>query len=206
MKNVSPIVAGVVAGIALLGTSSAYGIQPQQAPPPTTAETVVAKEATTIVIVRHAEKGTDDPSDPSLSEAGQARARALAAALEGSQVSAIYTTQYKRTQETGKPLAEQPALMKLPKVDITVRPVTPANMRGYAVSLAREVLEKQAGKTVVIVGHSNTVPELVKAFGGKEVNPLTEEEYDRLYILVRPVAGPLRLFQTRFGSPSAPRS
>ncbi|MGC4043004.1 MAG: phosphoglycerate mutase family protein [Armatimonas sp.] len=201
MKNLPAIVAGVAAGIALLCASSAYGIQPKQDGPALTGPSVaVAKEPTTIVIVRHAEKGTNDPRDPSLSEAGDARAKALVTALEGTEVSAIYSTQFRRTKETGEPLAEQR------KLEITVRPVTSTNASTYAESLAREILEKQSGKTVVIIGHSNTVPELVKAFGGKVVTPLTEDDYDRLFLLVRPASGgPARLFQTRYGTPSVTR-
>lgn len=201
MKNLPAIVAGVVAGIALVCAQSAYGIQPQQeAPTPTGPSTAAAKEATTIVIVRHAEKGTDDPRDPSLSETGQARAKALASALENAEVSAIYSTQYKRTKETGEALAKQR------KLEVTVRPVTAANAATYTESLVREILDKQAGKTVVIVGHSNTVPELVKAFSGKVVAQLTEEEYDKLFLLVRPTSGPAKLFQTRYGAPGATRT
>lgn len=187
MKRLSAIVAGVAAGVSLLCTASAQDAAPKP-----------GAEPTTIVVVRHAEKGADDPRDPSLSEAGQARAKSLAAALETAEVAAVYSTQYKRTKETGEPLATKF------KLSVTERPVTATNAAKYTELLVREILEKQSGKTVVIVGHSNTVPELVKAFGGKAITPLTEDDYDRLYILMRPATGPARLFQTRYGAPSVP--
>src|SRR5687768_534547 len=63
--------------------------------------------ATTVVVVRHAEKSTDDPQDPSLSATGQERARLLTSVLKNAGVTSIYTTQYKRTRQTAEPLAQQ---------------------------------------------------------------------------------------------------
>ena len=154
--------------------------------------------ATTVVIVRHAEKADDDPGDPSLSAEGRARAEALADALEGAGVAVIYATQFKRARETAKPLAARSG------VAVQVRPVGTANASTYVRDLVREVLGRDAVKTVVIVGHSNTVPDLVRAFGGRPVAPLAEAHYDRIYLVVRPpekAAGP-RLFQARYGRPS----
>jgi broad specificity phosphatase PhoE len=155
-----------------------------------------APAATTIVIVRHAEKGDGgDPRDPSLSAAGQARAAALAAALDAAEVSAVYATQYKRTRETGEPLA------KRFKVEVFVRPVTADNAAKYADQVVKEILGKHAGKTVVVVGHSNTVIDFIEALGGRAPAPLEENDYDRLFIVVRPASGPARLIQARYGAP-----
>ncbi len=153
--------------------------------------------ATTIVLVRHAEKATDDPRDPSLSAAGQKRAEALASVLEAADVKAAYSTQYKRTRATAEPLAKRLGL------SIVERPIT-GEASAYARDLAREVLAQQAGKAVLIVGHSNTVPDLVQAFSGAVIAPLTEAEYDHLFIVVVPPSGAARLFKTRYGSASPP--
>jgi hypothetical protein len=59
---------------------------------------------------------------------------------------------------------------------------------------------------VVIVGHSNTVPDLVRAFGARPVTPLAESDFDRIFIIVRPPSGPARLFQARYGPPGAQAS
>ena len=179
-----PAVAALLALAAALAPSAhAAGQQPPAA-------------ATTIVIVRHAEKGDGgDPRDPSLSAAGQARAAALAAALDAAEVSAVYATQYKRTRETGEPLA------KRFKVEVGVRPVTADNAAKYADQVVKEVLDKHAGKTVVIVGHSNTVLDFIEALGARPPAPLGENDYDRLFIVVRPASGPARLIQARYGAP-----
>lgn len=156
---------------------------------------LLAREAgtTTVVVVRHAEKATDSPDDPSLTPAGQKRAEDLAAVLDGARVSAIYSTPFKRTHATAEPLARKLGLK------ILDRPMTAANRASYAGDLAREVLKQQKGKTVLIVGHSNTVPDIVKAFSHIAVPPLTDADYDRLFIVEVPATGPARLFKARYG-------
>jgi broad specificity phosphatase PhoE len=144
--------------------------------------------ATTIVVVRHAEKAADHPTDPSLKPAGQERARELAAVLEDAEVAAVYATELKRTQLTAAPVAQ--------RFNLSVAQGPPD-----AQGLVQEVLSKHAGKTVVVVGHSNTVPEIVKALSGRSIAPIEDEEYDRLFIVVVPQSGPARLIQARYGQP-----
>jgi len=148
---------------------------------------------TTVVLVRHAEKATDDPRDPSLSPAGQERAQALLSVLRNAGVTAIYATQYRRPQQTAAPLAQQLGL------SIVERPATAANASTYARDLAQEIISTHAGKTVLVAGHSNTVPEIVEALSGSSVQPISESEYDHLFLVVVPASGPARLFQVRYG-------
>jgi broad specificity phosphatase PhoE len=144
--------------------------------------------ATTIVVVRHAEKSTDDPRDPSISAIGWERANALSETLKGAGVGAIYSTQLKRTRQTAEPLAKKLGL------SIIERPPTMA-----AADLAKEVLANQSGKTVLIVGHSNTVPDIVKALSGIEVAPIADNEYDHLYIVVLAPGKSAQVINSRFG-------
>lgn len=190
------MIAGFVLAATLFATSTGahFRVYAQDTLPVVTASSAV----TTIVIVRHAEKGTDSPTDPSLSAEGQARAEALVAALDAADVKTVYSTPYKRTQGTGQPLA------KRFKIEVTSRPINGRDIPAYAEQFAKEVLTKGVGKTVVIVGHSNTVPELVKAFSGRTVAAYAEDEYDRFYVITCPVGtGSARLFQSRYGKPSA---
>lgn len=154
--------------------------------------------ATTIVVVRHAEKSTDDPRDPSISAIGQERARALSAVLKDAGVGAVYATQYKRTSQTAEPLARQLGL------SIVERPVNAANSATYAADLARDVLAAAAGKTVLIVGHSNTVPQIVRAFSGSTVLPIDDSVNDHIFVIVVAPGSPAKLFNLRFGRPSTP--
>lgn len=152
--------------------------------------------ATTVIVVRHAEKGTDDPRDPSLTDAGRARALALRDVLKDAGVSAIYSTQYKRNKQTAQPLAEQFGLT------VIERPVSSANSASYAADIAREILSANRGKTVVVVGHSNTVPAIVQAFSGVPIKSMEDAEYDHIFIVVIPASGAPSLVNVRFGRPA----
>jgi broad specificity phosphatase PhoE len=132
---------------------------------------------TVIIVVRHAEKSTDDPKDPSLSEQGNLRANKLASVLKESHLKAVYTTQYKRTQQTGLPSATQAGLQ------LDVRPATKENSQTYTSDLLKEIQKKYRGKTVLIIGHSNTVPEIVKHLSNVDITPIGENEFDRLYVI-----------------------
>jgi broad specificity phosphatase PhoE len=156
-----------------------------------------AASGTTIVVVRHAEKSTDDPRDPSLSAAGQERARDLSAVLKDAGVTDVYVTQYKRTRQTAEPLAQASGL------SIVERPINAANSATYARDLAHEILTRSAGKSVLVVGHSNTVPDIVRALSGSAVPPITDPEYDHIFIVTIPVTGSPRVMQLRFGRPAA---
>ena len=126
-----------------------------------------------VVVVRHAEKATNDARDPDLSTDGEARARALAAALAGSRLDAAYATQFRRTQQTAAPAAEAAG------VEVTVRPVDGHNAATYAADLARDLRALPAGSVVLVVGHSNTVPGIVAALDGRPERAMPETEYDR---------------------------
>ena len=153
--------------------------------------------ATTVVIVRHAEKSTDDPRDPSLSPAGLNRARTLSALLSNAGVTDIYTTQYKRTRQTAEPLAQQFGIA------IVERPINSANSATYARDLTQEILTRSAGKCVLVVGHSNTVPDIVKALSGSAVPEITDPEYDHIFVVVIPAVGSPRLMRLGFERPGS---
>lgn len=132
---------------------------------------------TMVIVVRHAEKSTDDPKDPGLSEQGQARANKLAELLKDAHVSAAYVTQYKRTRLTALPTATRNGFQ------VEVRNATRENANTYTAELLKEIQKKHKGKTVLIVGHSNTVPEVVKHMTGIDVAPIGEDEFDRVYVV-----------------------
>lgn len=132
---------------------------------------------TTFVVVRHAEKSKDDARDPSLSEAGRKRALALARLLADAPLTAAHATGYRRTQQTAEPAAQAHGL--------TVRIY---DAQQSATSLATQLLAADGGGTVLVVGHSNTVPDIVSALSGQAVEAIADDEYDRLY-RVRIVAG-----------------
>jgi 2,3-bisphosphoglycerate-dependent phosphoglycerate mutase len=151
--------------------------------------TFSTKAQTTVWIVRHAEKDMKNPSDPdpALSLDGQDRAKDLAALLQTKRVLAVYSTPFKRTRLTAEPAAYGHGV----KVQ-TYDPADPA-------ALAATVLRQHKGGSVLIVGHSNTVLELVEAFGIKRpIRALADDEYD--YVFTVTVQGnSLHLLTSQYG-------
>ena len=129
-----------------------------------------ATQPNIIYLMRHAEK-TEDTQNPSLSGKGQFRAQNLARLFEHVSFDAIYASQYKRTQQTAQPLANQQKL-KVQIYDAS----TP-------MPLVRTIREAQS-KTFFIVGHSNTIPELIQLLGGPKSLTIHHEEYGSLFLLV----------------------
>ncbi len=132
---------------------------------------------TMILSVRHAEKASDDARDPSLSEQGSARAKALAEALKDSNLKAVYSTQYKRTRLTGTPAAIEHGL------EVQAIEVNKQNDKTYVADLIKKIQKEHKGQTVLIVGHSNTVPEIVKYLTDKDIVPIGDDEFSRIYII-----------------------
>ncbi|ARD22615.1 SixA phosphatase family protein [Shewanella japonica] len=134
------------------------------------AETTVNESKTkTLILVRHAEKLSG--KDPQLSKAGQQRAHQLAHLLSSVSLSAIYSTNYKRTQLTAKPTADS---QKLP-----ITSYDPKELASFS-----QLLTSSHDNHILIVGHSNTTPALVDLLGGESGKDIDEAtEYDRVYIL-----------------------
>jgi phosphohistidine phosphatase SixA len=138
-------------------------------------QSVNAQKTLKVWVVRHAEKLTDNPKerDPELSPIGLARAEVLKKYLGGQQIDSIFSTNYKRTKSTGFPLAD--------KIGINIKTYTPDGQK----ALVKQLLANASGKKVLIIGHSNTVLEIVEAFGGvKPIKELIEEsDYDYIFAL-----------------------
>lgn len=170
------LVVVAAAACATSDESVATGEQEDLRESTSTSELRRSKE-TLVIAVRHAERSTDHPIDPSLSAAGQLRAQALASVLANTGVTQIYSTQYRRTQQTAAPLAAATG------TEVTLRPIDASNIATYAVDLAAEIRNHDRSEAVLVVGHSNTIPELVNVLSGFTVPPITEPEYDRLYMI-----------------------
>jgi len=151
-----------------------------------------ASGTTTVYIVRHAEKSMLGPSDPDpdISSEGQRRAEALASRLGTAGVTAIITTQFKRTQETAQPLAA--ALRIQPEIIL-------AGYQGSSDSVAAAVLRHRGGK-VLIVGHSLTIPGIIKALGGPKLPDLCDTEYSNLFVMYIPESGKPELTRQHYGA------
>jgi broad specificity phosphatase PhoE len=152
-----------------------------------------------VVLVRHAEKASEPASDPPLTEPGAARAAALLDALKDARVAAVITTQYERTRATAAPVAAAAGL-----TPIIVR--AGGTVDEHAHEVAQAVRARPSGETVLIVGHSNTVPAIIAALGGPRLPDLCDGEYDDLFLLTLPERGTPRMIRASYGKPNAPGS
>lgn len=151
------------------------------------------RQVTTVILVRHAEK-IIDPNNPDvdLSPAGQLRAQELARIFGDAGITAIYATQYKRTQETVKPLADKLGV-----------PVTVVNSKSTADLLAK-IRTSNSGQTVFVAGHNNTVPEIIHALGGPQYPTIPESEYDNLFIVTVYRTGQAKVVKMKYGDLTQP--
>jgi broad specificity phosphatase PhoE len=136
----------------------------------------VHAQSGTVVLVRHAEK-VDESADPPLSEAGVRRAEALAAALTHADVRGIYITQYQRTRATALPLAA------MAHVEPVVVDAISGNAPAHAERVAARIRTDALGGTVLVVGHSNTVPAIIAALGGPDVASIGDDDYHDFFVL-----------------------
>lgn len=131
-----------------------------------------------VFVVRHAERADTASggapmmaTDPDLSDAGRARAASLAAALKNAKITAIFVTPYKRTQLTAEPLAKALGIQPIA--------IDPKDAAG----LIEKV--KAATGNVLVVGHSNTVPDVLTRLGIADAPKLADSDYDNLFLVIR---------------------
>ena len=153
---------------------------------------------TTIYLVRHAEKADFPQDDPPLTEAGRARAQELAIVLRQAGIELILTTDYQRTRQTVEPLA------LLLGLEPEIYQIDPEYREESLEWLAKQIVSQQAGKTIVISGHSNTTPKLAERLGAGTLPEFSETEYDNLLMVTVPAQGQVRFVRAKYGAPSHP--
>ena len=173
--SLRPIVARALVALITLAPAALA----QAAPSPAT---------TTFIVVRHAEKGTEPAADPPLTAAGAARAEALAELVKDAGVKAIVSTQFLRTRSTVAPAAQA--------LGLTTEIL---DARLPAKATADSLLAKHRGHTVLVVGHSNTVPAIVAALGAPQPGEICDAGYDNAFVVTVPPSGPASVVRLHFG-------
>jgi broad specificity phosphatase PhoE len=145
---------------------------------------------TTVVLVRHAEKALSTIDDPPLSPEGEQRSERLAQIFgerEGAgRLDVIYVTNTRRSQQTAAPLAARVHLM----------PVVLTTMD--AAATAARLVSEHRGGTVLLISHSNTLPQLVRELSGKQIEPIADTDYSELYVLSVPRFGGASLVRMKY--------
>ena len=139
----------------------------------------LAAQPSLVIVVRHAEKAAEGGSDPALSDAGKARAQALADALAMTTPNAIIVTSLKRTAETAVVVAR--------KTGVVPTVITISGGAPHIAEVAAAV--RKATGVVLVVGHSNTVPAIVTALGGPKLPDLCDSNYASMFVLTPAVEG-----------------
>ena len=153
--------------------------------------TTFSRPVTTIILVRHAEKNIEPNNpDPDLSPEGLERAQEIARVFGETGINAIYATQYKRTQQTVKPLADRTGVaVKLLQANQTDE-------------LVNQLQTTNRGQTVFIAGHNNTVPAIVTTLSGDTYSTIPESEFDNLYIVTIYRFGKAKVVKLKYGKAS----
>lgn len=150
-----------------------------------------------IVVVRHAEKQSEDPN-AELSAVGHARAQCLARVLGDAAVTHVLATEFKRTQDTVAPLAARRSLTTT---------VIPANEGARWIETLRGLTP---GSIAVVAGHSNSIPALLAELGAGPID-VGHDDYDWMFVLSLPDEGAPVLLRTHYcigltATPGSPAS
>ena len=141
--------------------------------------------ATTVILVRHAEKDMGD--DPELLPAGADRARHLRDLLADEDIAAVYTTDTRRTRATARPTAEGHAL--------EVELYNPSEQA----ALVTQLRKQYRGRAVLVVGHSNSIPELAALLTDGGATPsIEEDDFGNLFYVTLPRSGRGKLSARRY--------
>lgn len=166
---------------------------------PVIAEDNKTQGSTTIIIVRHAEKVSEEFDSP-LAPAGKDRAKKLAEALKNCDLNAIYSTQFQRNKDTAAIIATEK------KINITIQEVNIKEPGNHSQILASEILKNHSGKNVLVIGHSNTIGSLINEFfKNTEAEENTNKqninkiEYSDMFIVTISPNGKASLIKTQYG-------
>lgn len=151
---------------------------------------------TVVILVRHAEKASETESDPSLSERGRSRADALRAALRDSRLTGVIVSERRRTHETAAPSTPEGILPDT----IPIR----NGVAAHASAVAERIRNRHAGGTVLVVGHSNTIPAVMSALGAGPLPDICDPEYGNLFVLILEGESRPHIVRAKFGAPDPP--
>jgi broad specificity phosphatase PhoE len=157
---------------------------------PTAPALFAAEGARTVILVRHAER-TSNNGDLPLSEAGRSRAALLAHLLGHAGISHVFTSEMIRTRETAAPLATRLKLMP-----VTV-PVAQSD------ELVAQLDQLPPGAVALVVNHGGPIPKIIQKLGAPPPPAIAEDEFDRLFVVTRSARDRASVIEMRYGEPPA---
>jgi broad specificity phosphatase PhoE len=154
--------------------------------------------------VRHAEKQVAtagqpmmSPNDPPLTDEGKTRARNLARILGKAGINTIITSQFLRTKDTAQPLAEALGLTSQ-VIPIAAHPTERGKVSPESVKNIVDKIFKSGGEAVLVVGHTNTLPDVIAMLGGGNISEIPETDYDNIFVVTVYEKGKAKVARMRF--------
>ena len=153
----------------------------------------------TVYLIRHAERADEPRQDPPLNEKGNLRSQELARVLADANLKGIITSQFLRTKQTAEPLSKK---LNVPVTSISLS-LNPSNPRQIAEQSTAEVTNKilsHGGGSVLVIGHSNSIPDVIKMLGGDAVPVIDEKKFDDLFVVTVYAKGKAKVAHMKYGS------
>ncbi|HEX8142852.1 MAG TPA: phosphoglycerate mutase family protein [Pyrinomonadaceae bacterium] len=153
---------------------------------------------TIVIMVRHGDRNTptrvNPDTNPHLNTAGKDRALILSGVLSRANVKAVYTSNTFRSKETAEPLAT--------KLRLSPTVIDEVSKVDEALKLKNDILSNNAGKTVLVVGHTDTIPELIRQLGGENMPDIDDKEFDNLFVVTVFSPGKASVTKLKYGKPT----
>jgi broad specificity phosphatase PhoE len=145
---------------------------------------------TTVILIRHGERNNPSAAnrDPHLNTAGKTRAKKLIHVIGQSGIKAIYNSHFVRSRETAQPVAFHLGLSPI--------------VMDEPVQIKSDILSHHAGQTVLVIGHSDTVPDLINRFGAGSMPVIDDGEFDNLFVVKVFSRQRASLTRLKYGNPS----
>jgi phosphohistidine phosphatase SixA len=166
-----------------------------EANPPTSEDNF---KVITVFLARHAEKEATPPEDPPLTEAGKERSQTLMRTLASAGIKTIYTSQFLRTKQTAEPLAKQLGI-EVTALQIKMDAKNPRKISDQSYDEVVTKVYERAGESVLIVGHSNTLSEIIKRLGGDVMPSVDDKEFDDLFVVTIYAKGKAKVLRLKYG-------
>jgi len=148
-----------------------------------------ASSVTTVILIRHGERNAPTPTnpDPHLNAAGKARAKKLIHVVGQSGIKAIYRSHFVRAKETAQPLAIHLGLSAI-EMDEALQ--------------VNDILSNHAGQAVLVIGHSDTVPDIISRLGAGSLRVIDDGEFDNLFVVKVLSQGHASVTRLKYGNQS----
>lgn len=153
----------------------------------------------TVYLIRHAERADQPRQDPPLTEKGTLRAQELTRLLGNANIKAIITSQFARTKLTAEPLAKKLNL-EVTAISLSLNPSNPRMVSEQSTAEVTNKILERAGESVLVIGHSNSIPDVIKMLGGDVTPVIDEKTFDDLFVVTVYAKGKAKVAHLKYGS------